>query len=157
MSPKPYWTKELVFEAFANWEQEHKRLPTSIDWRKTQPDRKFKKYPSSRHVATMFGTWKQAVAEYEQSKNLYRKRWKIWSREDVIEAFQRWNEEVGHPPTRREVESREQGGRLPSMTSIYHHFEDFRAAIVAAGFRPLPRGVSRHSVERFKPLSRKER
>jgi hypothetical protein len=134
------------------WEKEHGHAPNSMDWRKSERG----VYPSSRHVAIMFGRWIDAITEYEEWKERTRKRWRLWSPLEIIEAFQRWNMEEGRPPRHADVSHGDHGGRLPSITSINSQFPGgFREALEASGFTPLPIGVTHKGLEKFRPLPRR--
>lgn len=150
--PAVYWTADRILEAIAAWEKEHGSLPTSGDWKYSPNGRTDRDHPSARWVAKIFGTWKAAI-ETHQSRP--RKRWKIWTEEEIIEALRKWNEEEGQPPAYNDVSRGDHGGRLPSLTSIVSRFGSFRVAMQAAGFELLPPGVTYKNVKKYTPLPRK--
>lgn len=77
----------------------------------------------------------------------------VWTRDTIIEAIQAWAEEYGEPPVAGEWmpgahgfdPARYYDGPVacPSYQTLVGVFGTWNAAIEAAGFVPLPRGVKR--------------
>lgn len=149
---QPVWTKELIFKAFATWEKEHGSLPKATQWKKAGED-----HPTDRVVHARFGRWKQALDEYEQSSGRPRTPPNFWDREKIIESFQAWAEKHGKPPTTNDTRVDKNDGTLPSHSTVKTHCGSWKGALAAAGFFPIPRGLTQKAIGRYKPLPRGRR
>lgn len=150
-SEVPYWTKERVFEAFRNWEIEHGSLPSTTDWRRSGGEL----HPTDRLVYKLFGGWTQALVEYDK-KPRTRTPPNFWDREKVIASFQAWAERHdGKPPVILDTLRGRNDGTLPTSSTVERYCGSWANALRAAGFYPIPRGLTRHAIERYKPLPRR--
>ena len=79
---------------------------------------------------------------------------KIWTREAIICAIQRWAIEYGEPPISKVWASSCRPSGYPSTPTVRDRFGTWNNAITAAGFAPRPRGCPGHldpewTIERF--------
>ena len=152
---KPIWTKERIFEAFEAWEKEHGSPPRSTQWKLAGEN-----HPTDRAVHARFGTWRQALDEYEATREERRSRTppNFWNREKIIHALQEWGKKHdGLPPTTNDTRVDRNDGTLPSHSTVKHYCGSWNGALAQAGFYPIPRGLTRYAVDRYKPLPRSGR
>lgn len=146
----PYWTKERVLEAFRDWETEHGSLPCTTDWRKSGG----KLHPTDRLVHKLFGGWTKALTEYDKKPRI-RTPPNFWDREKVIVALQAWAEKYGRAPAILDTLRDRNDGTLPTASTVERYFGSWSRGLKEAGFYPIQRGLTRHAVERYKPLPRR--
>lgn len=153
--PKPYWTKELVLQAFHEWERTHGSPPKMEDWRTLTPEaRENLTYTTNRTVHRLFGGWPNAMAEYEKW-HLPPRPQEHWTKASIIAAIQQWaDEHEGNAPVFKEIgDGRNRS--LPAPNTVERLFGTWPKALAEAGFFPRSQGITRKAVNRFKPLPRR--
>lgn len=89
-----------------------------------------------------------AATRCRNCHNAYRTK---WTPEAIVDAIRRWNDAHGRPPGAREWNTTLarkaglpfRGHEYPGTDTVQTAFGSWNAAIEAAGFEPLPRGIYR--------------
>jgi hypothetical protein len=146
------WTRERVIEAIRAHAAAHGQPPTPIQWRHSAgPPWKRGAHPKATTVSGLFGSFPDAVvaAGFEP-----RRKWRTWTREDVIAAIRAHMTRHEQPPLSQDWHhsSFELGAAHPTQETVRRLFGSFANAVVAAGFEPRSkwtRGQALHAIRDY--------
>src|SRR5947199_5360179 len=135
-------------QILAELKQSSERLGRSPTMREFASDPKTTVHPQT--VIEHFGSWNAAKRE----AGLVPRRFA--TREELLQLLKRLGEELGHPPTARDLDERK--GSLPSKSLYWHTFGSLTNALREAGF-DVPVGEERveRAVEQGVALARRLR
>jgi len=121
--PKQYTDADLL-APIHEFVEEHGRPPTTLEYDEVSP-------ASRRTICSRFGTYGDVIEmlEYDYSSVPGGKLQK----DDLITALQDFGERLGHPPQAQEIE---RDDATPCHRVYYKHWNDWDAALKAAGFDP---------------------
>lgn len=130
----PIWTPDKILTAIQQWAERCGRPPKASAWIQADYD-----HPARSTVALVFGTWNAAIAAAGFS---VRRTRKMWTREEIVDAIQRWGRtHNGEPPRAMDFNGADD---YPSRTAVIRTFGTWNAAIDEAGFFPRePNGAHR--------------
>lgn len=160
-STKKTWTPKLIVAAIQEWAEIHGQPPTRDMWRgKSKPSERGR-WPSANSVDRNFGSWNAAIAaagfepraQGENRRKVYPKRKREWTPEEIIALIQQETHEQGLPPALAEWRGRSE--ERPDPREVAAIFGSWNDAIIAAGFVPRPRGLTRAAI-RYYLIPRKE-
>lgn len=168
--PLTYWTEDRIIKAFKRWNAKYGRPPLSQEW---VHDRTFhgghRVWPDASTVAGRFGSWSRGVAaagltpHFQKQVLKGEKKTKTplpskeWTREEIIDLIQRWEEEHRLSPAQHEFNSlRREGKEFPSASMVARIFGSWNDAIQAAGLRVRPRGLTNANIARYLPTTPKK-
>lgn len=121
----PRYSDDELLEYLEEYYDEHGERP------KVVPFRDDDSYPSPRTYQKRFGSWREALAEagFESTPR--------YSREELVEAIHDLADELGRPPSRREMK---EADGYPSRYPFEAEFGSWSVAIRAAGLDPTETG-----------------
>lgn len=125
-APVNKMTKEKILEGIRRFVDENGKAPT-----KREVDT-CKYLPSYNQIATLFGTYRAALACAGVTSYYYPPR-RNWTREGIIECVTRFMEEKGDIVTSIDLKS---SGSLPSYYKVLAEFGNINELIAACGYSP---------------------
>jgi len=143
------WSKAEIREAIRRWRDTHGRAPRLREWNPPPEG-----YPNASTVQSVYGSWAagmRAAGQPAQAayRRLEHKRRLRWSRDELVEAVQRWAaSNDGHPPVYEDWDpamARRRGrngraeafydGEWPHASVAVRQFDgSWRDLLAAAGF-----------------------
>jgi hypothetical protein len=159
------WTQAQIRDAIREWVARHGDIPTVADLEPSRARRAGQEWrarrfeaghwPSAAVIKREFGTLSVAIrsAGFRPRPAPTRRRPKLRSETEILEAIREWTSRYGEPPAMADWEpsrarraghlwrvERYQRGDWPSARSVRNHFGSFSSAVREAGLVPRPRG-----------------
>ena len=155
-----YWTAEKILAKFHEFNKLNGRPPLAEEWLLPVPLDKngHRIWPSTGAVQAVFGSWSNGMEAAGFERRNGRRSpaapmpRKFWTKEEIIQKIQEWQAEHGLPPAKTDWQKNDE---WPSHGSVAYHFGSWSDGIRAAGFLPLPTGVTKKSLSTYLPIPRK--